>query len=139
MKRLISYRAAGNIAIIAYLLQVIFHILVLLRIVPHEIVWGGRAQSYQELLPLEIFSLVINLVAAWLTAALMGYTGSYSLRKMARIFAGIMFLLFLLNTLGNLMAVTTTEKLFAIITLVLALLNLRLVIEPVHENRMPEP
>lgn len=41
----------------------------------------------------------------------------------------ILFVLFLLNTFGNIFAKTTFEKFFAVITFVLAILSLRLALE----------
>ncbi len=106
---------------------VIFHVLVLAQVVSHEIVWGGKFADYKSMLPFEITSLLLN----FSFILLVRYRAKRPDSKAGRIGMLLMFLLFALNTIGNLFAETLTEKLIAApITLLLALLSLRLAIKP---------
>lgn len=40
---------------------VIFHILVLIGVVPMEIIWGGRLKSQGEMIRFEVVSITLNL------------------------------------------------------------------------------
>jgi hypothetical protein len=45
MKRRISEKFATNALLIMFSLVMVFHVLVLLGIIPFDIVWGGRLKS----------------------------------------------------------------------------------------------
>ncbi len=49
MTKLISPKFSANILIVSLLLLLIFHILILLRIVPYTIVWGGQIDDFSSL------------------------------------------------------------------------------------------
>ena len=74
MKKLISARLAGNVLLISLGLLAIFHILVLTKLVPSNIVWGGQIQgSATNLLTLETISLLATLVFVMIIAIKMNY------------------------------------------------------------------
>ncbi len=130
MRNLIPVRVAGNILLLAFGLLAIFHVLVLAGIVPADIVWGGRTgDSTANILTLEIFALVTTMLFGAIVAAKMGYILAGRFARVITIGLWILFGYMLLNTVGNLAASTTTEKLFAPLTIILALGALRLVLE----------
>jgi hypothetical protein len=102
---------------------ILFHILILLQVIPYEIVWAGRLQSSKEMYVFETASIVINLI---IIAALL-LKGKY-LRYQAseRLLDAILWffiIVFALNTVGNLMAKTSFEKVvFTPLTLISAIL-----------------
>jgi len=62
MKKMISVKVAGNILLSSLALLAVFHVLVLLNVVPSTIVWGGQvAGSPTILLALELIALVVTL------------------------------------------------------------------------------
>ena len=130
MKKLIKFETAGKVAIALYLLFIVFHLLILLNLIPNasEIVWGGRIETREELVQFELLSADsfffllrclqqcgsgVPIHAPWLNA-------------LSRVVMWILFVLFLVNTVGNLMAISNFEKFFAIITGLLAVCSLRL-------------
>jgi hypothetical protein len=130
LRKLIPVRVAGNILLLAFGLLAIFHVLILAGIVPADIVWGGRTgDSTASILALEIFALVTTMLFGAIVAAKMGYMLAGRFARVITIGLWILFGYMLLNTVGNLAASTTTEKLFAPITIILALCALRLVLE----------
>jgi hypothetical protein len=72
MKKLISAKLAGNILLASLGLLLIFHILVLLKIVPADIMWGGQANA-DNLIMLEIVALAVTLFFGFVIAAKTGY------------------------------------------------------------------
>jgi len=120
---MITRQLATKSLLLLLSLIVIFHLLVLLKLVPYDVVWGSKFDSYNSLLPFEIGSLVLNLSFILLVR----HRNRNADSKIGRIGMWLMFVLFALNTIGNLFAETMTEKLTATpLTLILALLSLRL-------------
>ncbi len=100
----------------------IFHFLILLRIVPYDIAWGGRVETVQEMIVLELLSIAINLFFVFVLLQKVHLVRLlFSERALTYILWGFFFI-FVLNTLGNLFAKTLFEKGFAIVTFIYALL-----------------
>jgi hypothetical protein len=131
MKKLISATLAGNILLIFLGLLVIFHILVLFRIVPSDILWGGQIETTSaNFIVLEVIALFVTLIFAVIIAAKTGYIMVDRFKKAIAIGVWIIFAYLVLNTLGNLASGVGAENLiFAPLTLVLAFFALRLAIE----------
>ena len=131
MKKLISAKLAGNILLFSLGLLFLFHILVLLKVIPAEIVWGGQIQGVPaNLFPLEAVALVVTVIFILIVIAKMGYVQVGKFYTAINIGVWLIFAYLLLNTLGNLASGISLEKLlFAPITIILALCALRLAIE----------
>ncbi|UOQ50880.1 hypothetical protein [Hymenobacter cellulosivorans] len=129
MKNLFSARAAAIGILVILSLVVVFHLLVLTGVIPYGIVWGGRLTSHEQMLRFETVSITLNLLMLAVVGVVAGWLRlrvSWGLLKAA---LWLMTGLFLLNTLGNLMAQTNLERLvFTPLTLLLALGSLRLAI-----------
>jgi hypothetical protein len=121
-KRIATY---GLLIILS--LFVIFHLLILLRVIPFEMVWGGRLKNASQMLSFETVSIVINLI---MLAGVGVYAGILQVKINPMVIKagfGIMFVLFLLNTIGNLSSENEWEKMvFTPLTLLLSLFSLRL-------------
>ena len=130
MKKLISFKLAGKIIITIIVLLIIFHILLLLGIVPSDIVWGGKAADEATIIKLEIFSLVTSFIILAVIFAKLRQNKNAKSRKIINLAVWIIFGYFLLNTVGNLASSVTIEKLiFTPITIILSFLLFRLAIE----------
>lgn len=128
MKKFVSARLAGNILLISLGLLLVFHVLVLLKILPPGIIWGGQANT-DNLLTLEITALAVTLFFGFVTAAKAGYIRAGKLAGTVNVLTWIMFAYLLLNTLGNLASGVSAENfLFAPVTLIMALCALRLAV-----------
>ena len=132
MRRILSAKLAAMILPISLGLLAIFHILVLLGIVPPNIVWGGQVgESPANLVVLEVVALVVTALFAWIIAAKVGYVQVRRFRLGITIGVWLVFAYLLLNTVGNLASGVTLEKLlFTPLTLLLAFCALRVAIEP---------
>lgn len=131
MKKLISTRLAGNILLVALGLLFVFHILVLFRVLPADIVWGGRIQGVPEnFVTLEASALLVTLFFILIITAKLGYIQAGRLSGVVNIGVWLIFVFLLLNTLGNLASGVSFENLIAApLTIILALCALRLAIE----------
>ena len=119
MKKLIRANLAGNILLAAMALLLIFHVLVVLRVIPAEIVWGGQLRGVPA-----------NLIALEIVAARLGYIRAGKLSGAVNIGVWLIFAYLVLNTVGNLASGVSFEKLlFAPLTIFLAFCALRLAIE----------
>lgn len=108
----------------------VFHLLVLTGIIPYTMIWGGRLHDINEMYRMETVSVILNtyfIVVILIDAGLLKLNWPAKLIRYSIIG---MALLFLLNTLGNLLSENRLETLlFTPITLVLAALSLVLVIK----------
>jgi len=129
MKKLIPERLAiyGLLSILGTIL--IFHTLVFVQIIPYEIVWAGRMKSVEEMRQFESVSMIINSIffLVVLMRANILKLGNHPLK--IKVLLWVMVILFFLNTIGNLFAVTHLEKiLFTPLTAICGLFSLRLVL-----------
>jgi hypothetical protein len=103
----------------------VLHFIILLKLIPYNLVWGGRLKSDKEMYRFEIFSILINSLfvivilvqGSFLTIDIPKKIITYALWLMAG--------LFLLNTLGNVTSKNKLEqRLFTPITIMLAIFSL---------------
>lgn len=110
----------------------VFHVLVIVGVVPGTIVWGGRLSERRHVVWAEVASILL-LSATALVFFLNGQSLATGERGVVLTVATwVLVVLFGLNTVGNLFAKTALERFaFTPITLVLTLLALRLALEGV--------
>ena len=127
MKLLFPERLAATGLLVIFALTLLFHGLVVTGVIPFGIVWGGRLQTPEQMLAFETVSIALN---ALMLAAVAAWAGHWRVAVSARLLRGLLWLmagLFVLNTVGNLLSANATEKaLFTPLTLLMALLSLRL-------------
>ena len=110
--------------ILIFVLSIVFHLLVLTGVIPFEIVWGGRLKSEAQMLPFELVSIAINLIFLFFILAGAGYVRLKISGRFLRFVFWIMFALFLLNTLGNLLSDNTLERIiFTPVTAILSVFS----------------
>ena len=131
MKKLIRAKLAGNILLFSLGLLFLFHVLVLLKVIPADIVWGGQIKGVPaNLITLEAVALLVTAVFILVVAAKTGYLQVGRLSGIINAGVWLIFVYLLLNTLGNLASGISFEKLvFAPITILLAFCAFRLAIE----------
>ncbi len=104
------------------IVAILFHILILLKIIPYEITWGGKLKTDEEMYVFETFSILVNLFFIFVLLQKGVFIKSFLGKKTVSIILWIFLAIFVLNTIGNLFAKTTFEKGFAILTLINAIL-----------------
>jgi hypothetical protein len=123
-------------AFLGLLLAVIlFHICIILKIIPYDITWGGRLTNDAEMYVFEIISILINVFLSWVLL-MKGNLVKFKLsNKVVNGILWIFFAIFILNTIGNLFAKTFFEKFFAILTGLSAILIWNILKEKKTTNR----
>jgi hypothetical protein len=123
-------------AFLGLLLAVIlFHICIILKIIPYDIAWGGRLTNDAEMYVFETISILINVFLSWVLL-MKGNLVKFKLsNKVVNGILWIFFAIFILNTIGNLFAKTFFEKFFAILTGLSAILIWNILKEKKTTNR----
>jgi hypothetical protein len=130
MKKLISFKLAGKITVTLLVLLIIFHILLLLGVVPSDIVWGGKASDKAHLLKLEIFSLITSFIFLGIVLLKVNQDKFIKYKNAINYAVIVICAYFGFNIVGNLASEATTEKLiFTPITIILTILLFRLALE----------
>lgn len=127
MKGLISERWAANLLLLIFALVTAFHLLILLGMVPYDVVWGGRLSNTDQMVVFESISLLLNVIMFVVVGL---HTGLFKIRLDQRITVvalWLMTILFLINTVGNLLSSNQWEKIiFTPLTLIICVLCFRL-------------
>ena len=134
MKKILSFKLATQICLVLFVLLILFHFSIIIGIVifdfvPVDFLWGGRMETKEQLLVFEIISLLIMALCFFIILIKSEKFKLPGLMRAAEIAVWFLFILFFLNTIGNIFAKTTFERFFAILTGILAILCLRLALE----------
>ncbi|MDR7078120.1 hypothetical protein J2Y03_003170 [Neobacillus niacini] len=130
MKNLISFRLASNTIIAINTMALLMHVLILLNILPHDFVWGGRVNSEADLIILESISIVVQTLFIFIIAIKAGYLFIGKFKRTVTVGIWVFFGVMVLNTIGNLASSSGLETIVMTpLTIVLSLLLYRLAIE----------
>ncbi|MBX2977212.1 MAG: hypothetical protein KF721_13870 [Ignavibacteriaceae bacterium] len=124
---MISSKIAANILIGLITLVILFHISVIVKLIPFEIVWGGQITTEQEMYLFEVVSILINALLLLTILIKVNYITLSIPLKVVDVILWVFVWLFLINTVGNLFAETYIEKSFSLLTLVFSFLIWRIV------------
>lgn len=103
-------------------LVIIFHLCIILKIIPYDIAWGGRLTNDTEMYVFETFSILINVFLSWILLMKGNFVKFKFSITTIQIILWVFFGLFVLNTIGNIFAKTNFEKFFALLTGLFALM-----------------
>ncbi len=130
MKNSVTEKFATTALLIIFILVMLFHVLVLLGIIPFDMVWGGRLKSKEEMIPFEITSIALNSVMLGIVMIQAGLLKVKVKPIVLKIAFWCMFVLFAINTIGNIFSNNELERLiFTPLTLLLSVFCLRLAIK----------
>ena len=101
---------------------ILFHALILVKVVPYKIAWGGRLKTDSQMYVFEIVSIGINLFLSWVLLLKANILTNGLSLKAVDWTLWVFLVLFIANTVGNLFAKTLLEKYFSVLTLILAAL-----------------
>ncbi len=115
-------RKYGQILVAISLLVLVFHLLILVKVIPYSITWGGKLQTDSEMYVFETVSILINLFFVSLVVQRVGMMPLLLSETLVTVLLWIFFGLFVLNTIGNIFATTHIERWFTLLTLANAFL-----------------
>lgn len=111
-----------------FILVLIFHSLVLLKIIPYSIVWGSRLKTDADMYKFEMISILINTLFILIVLIDSGYISFQINHLIMAISIWVMAGLFALNTIGNLLSKNKWEKIiFTPITILLTIFSVMLI------------
>jgi hypothetical protein len=126
----ISQRVASLGILTMLSIVIIFHLLVMVQVIPYKIVWGGRLENHTEMIRFESISIALNLIMLVVVAIYSDYLKWEINRRWLHFGCWVMVALFSVNTAGNLFAINDWERwIFTPLTFLLAIFSLRLAIE----------
>ena len=107
------------IKIMLWLITIVtlFHLAILIKIIPYEITWGGRLKNYSEMHVFETISILINIFLGLVVMIKGERLPAFIPMKVVNIILWVFLIIFGLNTIGNIFAKTLIEKSLAIVTL----------------------
>lgn len=131
MKKLIGAKSAGVILLISMILLAVFHILVLLKVLPSDIVWGGQVKDPSvNIISLELIALAVTIVFSAVIIIKLNYLKSGNSAVMLNVCLWIIFAYLIFNTIVNIASAVSVENfIFGPVAFIQALLTLRLAIE----------
>ncbi len=103
-------------------LVTVFHLCILAKLIPYNIAWGGNLKTDLEMYVFETISILVNLFLMLVLAIKGSYVKWNWNEKVVNGILWIFFFVFVLNTVGNIVAKTNFEKTFSLLTLAFAVL-----------------
>lgn len=109
-----------NIKILLWLIATVtlFHLAILIKIIPYEITWGGKLKNDAEMYLFESISILINLFLAYVLLIRGEYVHKLIPSKVVNIILWIFLFIFGFNSIGNIFADTLFEKSLSLLTLI---------------------
>ncbi|WP_375577851.1 hypothetical protein ABWH96_12415 [Marivirga tractuosa] len=138
MSQIITFQKALTISQLLIGFLTAFHILIV-SLTLFEIdffmkyTWGGEITSSDEFIKLEMISILASSFCFSLILLRKNAKSTVWL-MISRIGLSLFFLMFLLNTLGNILAASVFEKSLALVTIMIAILLLRIILEPIRKR-----
>jgi hypothetical protein len=106
-------------------LFLLLHFSILIKLIPYNLVWGGKLKSIKEMYRFEIFAILINSLFVIVILIQMSFLTIDIPKKVITYSLWLMTGLFFLNTLGNAISKNKLEKrLFTPVTILLAIFSL---------------
>jgi len=106
MTRSIAYK----LILILLSILLLVHLLILAQLLPYEHFWGGRLTSLEEMYVFESSAVLVTILMISTFYAQYRLHKIEKSNKVLRVLLWIFFAYYLLNTIGNLMAVSIWEK-----------------------------
>ena len=103
---------------------IVFHLFIVIKIIPYDITWGGRLQNDTEMYVFETSSILVNVFLSWVLLMKGNHVTYKFPNKVVNVILWIFFVIFILNTVGNIFAKTFFEQQFALLTGISAILLL---------------
>ena len=126
----INFKLAVNTILLIAFFVLGFHTLIITGVIPYEYVWGGRLESFEQMLKFESISVMVNLLIIFIVGIKGSYFRPFLPKKTVTVVLWIFTIFFVLNTIGNIVSLNSLETIIATpITIILALLFFRLATE----------
>lgn len=102
---------ANFVLIVLFLLLLILHFLIVFKVVPYSLIWGGRLKTVKEMFWIEIFSILLNFIFLFFTLEWAGLTNLAMPLKTQKLSQWLILVFFLFSTVGNIFSKNRIERL----------------------------
>ena len=114
---------ALRILLTLFPLVIAFHVSVISGVIPYDVVWAGKINTIEEMYVFEVVSIAINLLFITVLVLKAQYVKNNIPDRLLNTILWMFLILFVANTISNLMAKTSFERyVFTPITLFAAIL-----------------
>jgi hypothetical protein len=110
--KILYNKFAGIIFIILNILTMIIHISVILKVLPNNIIGGGRLENYNSAFYIAIAGIIFLMIEIIFIIIIQKYNKKYKTNKFIKTGLWILFSFLLLNLIGNILGKTLFEKIF---------------------------
>jgi len=129
MRNIISTKLTARIILVILASLIVFHLSVIIGIMPAYWVWGEQADE-STVLPLELIAIVINISFGIFILIKTRYLADRNHSKVVNIGLYVIFAFLLFRTVNQFISEVSADRyIFAPIAFILAILTLRLAIE----------
>ncbi len=112
-----------------YSLTIVFHLLVLMKVIPYKIVWGSRLKTDSDMYKLETVSVILNVFFLIVILSISNFIQFTINESVLTVLLWVMAALFLFNTVVNMLSKNKLEKLiFTPVTIILTILTVVLIV-----------
>ncbi len=116
-----------NSLVVVFSAVLVFQFLILFSVIPYDITWGGRLKSYEDMLVFVSIAILINALFLFVLLIKAGYVKTKVSNAFINAVLWTMVIVFALNTVGNLFAISPLERYVATpITLILSVLSYKI-------------
>lgn len=133
----VNHKTSIKIVLGLLSLVIIFHFCIIAKVIPYSIAWGGQIQNDTEMYVFESISIVVNLFLNFILLMKGNYLKFQFSEKAMNVVLWVFFVIFILNTAGNIFAKSNFEKLFAALTLLFAVLIWKILRKGTNEPTTP--
>ena len=100
----------------------LLHVAIVTKVIPYEIAWGGKLKSDTQMYLFESISILVTLLLGIILLIKGNYVPLFIPISIVNALLWVFFVLFGLNTAGNLLAETWYEKSLSVLTLCITFL-----------------
>jgi hypothetical protein len=115
---------SGITFIILNIITIIIEILIIFKILPYNIIGGGRLKNYNSALRAAIISIIILVLEIIFIIIVQKYNRNGKTNLCIKIILWIIFSMLCVNIIGNILSKTLFEKLFMGIICLLQIINI---------------
>jgi hypothetical protein len=128
MKIYNNKKIAGMMFIIFNIITIIIETLIIFKILPYNIIGGGRLENYNSALRMAIISIIILGLEIIFIIVVQKYNRNAKTNLFIKIVLWIIFAILCVNIIGNVLSNTLFEKIFMGIICLLQMLNIMRII-----------
>jgi len=132
---ILTYKNTIKLFIGLLLIVTLFHLSIMVKIIPYNIAWGGRLTNDNEMYVFESISIFVNVFLSWILLMKGNFVKFKFSTRIVKIILWLFFVLFILNTVGNIFAKTNFEKYFTLLTGLFAILTWKILKQKATANR----